>query len=512
MKKIKTLIKYGFIAYFIPTFLFSGCVTQRAVSSYEAAIPGGNGSVLVEPRWEYEETGASKAMPYILGAAGGAAGYLLTPEPTPQPTVVTNNRNQQQQEEGDPRITNALIGLAAGYLLPLGIKALVVSGKKKKYVPTESEAKKWISKYNDYNGHKGGNAYQLYRNEPSTSSLIMFPKDLMPKDSRDSPIPKDNPVKHIEMKPWVFFYNEVFPSFIYSTATTQYKNMSGALGMFIKSNHKGLTFKYEIECQNKKFFDKIQGEYTTEKGNNESELFLPKIPWNYEALIRNTEKIPVPIFFRIYDTNGNKKEKLETVSIHPINECLLWCKFGDEDFEMNFSFAAYVNENHPMIPEILQEALSKKYVEAIGSSAGNVDKQVEAIWKVLRSKGIKYSSITTTTQSNENIFSQYVRRFGEAIKTQQANCVDGTVVFASILRRMELNPVIVLVPGHAFLGYYNDDIEKIKFLETTMLGTKASFKEAQEAGMEQFIKWDNHKKARLVDIKKSRNSVSPLND
>ncbi len=512
MKNIKKLIKYSFLAYFTSALLlFNSCVTQRATSSYERSIPGGNGAVLVQPRWEYEETMASKAMPYILGAAGGAAGYLLTPEPTPKPTVVTNNSNQQQ-EELDPRITNAFIGLAAGYLLPLGVKALVLSNKKKRYVPTEYEAKKWISKYNDYNGHRGGNAYQLYKNDPSTASLIMFPKALMPKDSKDSPIPTDNPVKHVEMKPWVFFYNEVFPSFVYSTATTQYKAMSGALGMFIKSKYKGLTIKYEIECQNKRFFDKIQGEYVTEKGNDESELFLPKIPWNYEALLRNTEKIPVPIFFRIYDTNGNKKEKLETVAIHPINECLLWCKFGDEDFDMYSSFAAYVNEDHQMIPQILQEALAKRYVEAFGSSAGDIDKQVEAIWKILKNKGIKYSSITTTTRSNENIFTQYVRRFGEAIKTQQANCVDGTVVFASILRRIELSPVIVLVPGHAFLGYYNDDQSKMKFLETTMLGSKASFKEAQEVGMQQFFKWADAGKAKLVDIKKSRNSVSPLQD
>lgn len=86
-------------------------------------------------------------------------------------------------------------------------------------------------------------------------------------------------------------------------------------------------------------------------------------------------------------------------------------------------------------------------------------------------EAIKYSSIVTPTGHSDKVFSQYVRFFNDAIATSQANCIDGTVLIASILRRIGINPKIVLVPGHAFLAFDLDESRtKLAFLETTMMG------------------------------------------
>ena len=67
--------------------------------------------------------------------------------------------------------------------------------------------------------------------------------------------------------------------------------------------------------------------------------------------------------------------------------------------------------------------------------------------------------------------SQHVRFLDEAVQNSQANCVDGTVLFASVLYKLGIYPVLVKVPGHMFLGFYTDSQRKqISFLETTMLG------------------------------------------
>ncbi len=516
MKNIRNLMKWSFIAYFIPTFLLGSCVTQRAVTSYNELIPGGNGAVLVQPRWEYEETGASKAMPYILGAAGGAAGYLLTPEPPPKPTVVTTG-SSQKPEEGDPRFTNGLIGAVAGYLLPLAVKMYLVKEKKKNYVPTEKDAKKWLEFYNKQNDHTAGNAYQLYRNQPSTLSLIMMPKDLMPKDPKTAILPTDNPLPHINIAPLVFFDNQIFPSFVISTSTTEFKEYSGALGIVLSSTYAGLPIKYEIECVDKRFFDKIQGEYITQN-TGKSETISPHIPWKYEVLQKQITSTPIGVYFRIYDRNGAKKEVLENIQLRSINDCLYYYvdKEKDKALSLQFMFAAYVNEEHPKIDELLKEGMNKKYIDSWGGGALETP-QVKAIWRVLKDKGIKYSSITTVPDSEKSkVRSQAVRQFSDAINNKQANCVDGTIVFASILRKIGISPFLVLIPGHAFLGYYGRDSEdskemKMFFLETTMLGSKATFEDAMKQGMYNVVEAAEKKQhIEKIDISKYREIVKPL--
>ena len=63
-----------------------------------------------------------------------------------------------------------------------------------------------------------------------------------------------------------------------------------------------------------------------------------------------------------------------------------------------------------------------------------------------------------------------------------ANCVDASVLFASILRRIGLRPVLVFRPGHCFTGFY-DAAEggRIVAFETTLLGS-ATFAAAAAEG------------------------------
>ena len=137
-------------------------------------------------------------------------------------------------------------------------------------------------------------------------------------------------------------------------------------------------------------------------------------------------------------------------------------------------YAAYVNESHPMIDGILQEALKTKIVDGFSGyqseDPDEVIQQVYAIWTALQKRGIKYSSITTPSAHSETVFSQSVRFLDESLQYTQANCVDGSVLLASILYKIEINPFLIVVPGHMYLGFYLDEKnETIACLETTML-------------------------------------------
>jgi len=69
------------------------------------------------------------------------------------------------------------------------------------------------------------------------------------------------------------------------------------------------------------------------------------------------------------------------------------------------------------------------------------------------------------------VFSQRVRFLADTWADRSANCIDGSVLIASVLQRIGLPSFLVLVPGHAFVGFYADaDAQHAAYLETTLLG------------------------------------------
>jgi hypothetical protein len=107
-------------------------------------------------------------------------------------------------------------------------------------------------------------------------------------------------------------------------------------------------------------------------------------------------------------------------------------------------------------------------------------RQVNAIWVALQRRGITYSSITNTTPV-KGVYAQHVRFLDESINMTQANCVDGSVLIASVLKKIEIKTALVLVPGHCYLAFYSYDPAKggkLYGLETTMLGGKSTLSDA----------------------------------
>jgi hypothetical protein len=97
--------------------------------------------------------------------------------------------------------------------------------------------------------------------------------------------------------------------------------------------------------------------------------------------------------------------------------------------------------------------------------------EVFAIWYYLQQSQVKYSSITTTSNPADRVWTQNVRFFDQLIDNAGANCVDGSVFISSILMKLGIDPVIILIPGHIYMGFYGDAAhESYYLLETTRIG------------------------------------------
>ncbi|MFN9880130.1 MAG: hypothetical protein ACK557_16795, partial [Planctomycetota bacterium] len=215
---------------------------------------------------------------------------------------------------------------------------------------------------------------------------------------------------------------------------------------------------------------------------------VPKAKWDFEALRKVKEQTPVVVSFKVTVDDEELDEQTENYIVRSINDCpfyVLADQEGAEFTDLSWVFSAYANENHPWIDGILKEALQSELVNSFtGYQSGDPDEviaQVFAIWNVLQRRGIKYSDISTTVPS-KLVFSQSVRFLDDSIDATQANCVDGSVLMASILRKIGIDVHLVMVPGHCFLAFRVTDkpIENIEELfaegsdlvglETTMLG------------------------------------------
>lgn len=183
--------------------------------------------------------------------------------------------------------------------------------------------------------------------------------------------------------------------------------------------------------------------------------------------------------------------------------------------DLSWVFAAYVNEDHPWIEKILQETLkrgkARQFVGYTQAGPADVDRQVEAIYDMLQRSGIKCSSIVTTSAVSDRVDSQHVRFLTDSLKSSQANCIDGTVTMASILRKIAIHSYVILGPGHAMLGYSLTDDPRtgIAALETTMIGT-ARFAAARFQGDTTFREWTaNYAHDPQLMVLTSRNSGGP---
>ena len=201
----------------------------------------------------------------------------------------------------------------------------------------------------------------------------------------------------------------------------------------------------------------------------------PLVEWDYERLNKLSQPVPLTITFNLY-VNGTKRTSKKVIAkLRSINDVPFGAMANGEFINNSHLFAAFVNENHPWIDSILKEAIDTGLVNSFSGYQANdprdVSQQVFSIWNILQKRGFKYSSITTSSGHSTNIYSQSVRFLDQSITASQANCVDGTVLFASILKKINIEPILVMVPGHMFLGFYMDQ-EKTQpvFLETTMLG------------------------------------------
>lgn len=219
--------------------------------------------------------------------------------------------------------------------------------------------------------------------------------------------------------------------------------------------------------------------------------------------------------------------------------------------------ASFVRPNHPDVAVVAREA-AEHLAAATGDSAfqafqladlGDVEDRVEAtvsaICQAIKARNFSYSD-PPPGWDYEGV-GQRIRDHGEVARGGLATCMDSTVFTAAVLEHVGMYPVLVLVPGHIFVGYWRRDpsarpawypdkpllggrdrnpdeqAQELKllanlvegrylgFIESTALamGSNTSLAMVRDHALSTF--WNNLERATVIDLYAARRaSVSPL--
>ncbi|MCC6811203.1 MAG: hypothetical protein IT381_27480 [Deltaproteobacteria bacterium] len=194
----------------------------------------------------------------------------------------------------------------------------------------------------------------------------------------------------------------------------------------------------------------------------------------------------------------------EEIELQP-RDFLPTAAFVDEEKAMaenlNMFMAAWVTPTAKAVEAFLAEAKTRAPRNTFAGEQSATIPQVQAIYDSLKAKGVSYVMNPETASGNG--YGQRARLPAEVLATTNAQCLEGAILYATLMEAIGLQPAIVLVPGHAFVGWHatEQDDPKLKdkylFLETTMTHD-APFEAAMKVGLAEFDEAFAKKKARVL--------------
>lgn len=165
--------------------------------------------------------------------------------------------------------------------------------------------------------------------------------------------------------------------------------------------------------------------------------------------------------------------------------------------------AAWITPNDKAVEAFLTEAKQslRRGQSFNGPQSASVP-QVRALFEALRKRGVSY--VMDPEVLTKDVKSQRTRLPAEVLASTNAQCLEGAILYATLLEAIGLSPAIVYVPGHAFLAWRPSKDDKTSepwlFLETTMTGGAAPFEKAMEAAKKTYDKEKAGRTFHLADI------------
>jgi hypothetical protein len=191
----------------------------------------------------------------------------------------------------------------------------------------------------------------------------------------------------------------------------------------------------------------------------------PRLHFRYDALKAVKARQPCEVSIALELDGAAMGEKKAAGTVRPVVECVYGTRisagFSDKVMGYTFSqfgwlFAAYVDEEHPFVVELVKEALATGVVSVFdGYQSGDPEQslvQVFALWEALARRGARYRDYMRVTEASKDVFSEPVRTLDEIAAKPSGTSAEAVVLLASALLRIGLRPFFLVVSERIQLG------------------------------------------------------------
>lgn len=210
----------------------------------------------------------------------------------------------------------------------------------------------------------------------------------------------------------------------------------------------------------------------------------------FQTLLDSLEKnnsIKIEVYYerKIIHTDTIELEKL------PKNDLLLRIHDVGHDWYRDTleAIVCWVTPNNEKVVELVKKA--KKRINSALKYDENPEIILRALWDELKFLGLKYDDVPISIGNSQRASYQHINPPEVTISKISGNCLDLSILFASVLENLNLEPLIILVEQHAFLGW--EFKGNLYFLETTLIDS-SEFDEALTEGTAEY-KQDGWKKS-----------------
>jgi hypothetical protein len=256
---------------------------------------------------------------------------------------------------------------------------------------------------------------------------------------------------------------------------------------------------------------------TLQLAPNESKQ-LAQTPFGIK-LLSNDRTIPTTILLTVKLNREIIFEETRNLNIRSADD-MIWSLATS--FDTAELIAAWVTPNDEMVESLLAFAKQSLYNHSLaGYNSADLVGEIRAIFNAVRKSKVSY--VDSHMSFGQIGFTQRVRLPNESINQRSANCIDGAVLFASLFENIGLEPIIVLIPGHAFVGVrLEPNSQQTLFIETTIVGRSSlnsiltlqkTFDAAVEAGYQTYADamQSDPNNVHIIDIKNAREmGIYPL--
>lgn len=256
------------------------------------------------------------------------------------------------------------------------------------------------------------------------------------------------------------------------------KKETGALLTLRMVSHEPKERVFRLEAEVPGATERATRTFKAAKGKLVEQSLTPPLQLDFEVRKVRAPR-PAQLAWKLVELTGGKERVLfdETPALEVLPRDYLPTKRhlgADERVFTPENFAAWITPNVPEVEDVLSKAKARLEDRTFAGEQRATLPQVRALYDELKARGVSY--VMDPQVMAEQLSVQRTRLPAEVITSTNAQCLEGTLLFATLLESVGLRPIVVLVPGHAFVGWWTTrkDGKKVParlFLETTSVGT-----------------------------------------